>query len=99
MSKIKFRLVKFEKKIVFEVIDQIPIEGKKEFICNGLRIISYYPYIEDIKSGSIYIRSIEKSERNDRLSVAIFNSNDERDEYYLKILKALKEFSEDFKVD
>jgi len=88
-------LVKFEKKIAFEVLDQIVIPEDKEYKTkSGITIVAFYPYIEEIKNDLIYVRGTSRSERNNRLSVCTFNSNDERDVYYEKIITALKEFSE-----
>ncbi len=91
MVKIKFRLAKFEKRLCFEVLEQIPLRANFKFkASNGFEVIAY---IESCKDNKIYIRSLEEVIKNDRFTSITFNDNKERDIYHNKILKALEEAS------
>lgn len=96
---IRFILLKFEKNIVFQVLDMnerfrtdLRSEMAKVFICmNGLNIISEYSPSLNMKS--IYLRG-ENIEEDFRTTVLSFLNNKSRDEYFNKILEALREWSE-----
>lgn len=98
MANIKFQLVKFDKKIAFEILEQINIDEGTSFKTNtGVTVTAYYPFIEAIKENKLYIRSTERKGYDTKLSIQHFSSNDERDIYYTKILETLKDFSQNYK--
>lgn len=100
MTKIKFSLVKLNKALVFQILDQgklLPSTFEYK-ASNGIHIRSAYTHIDRIaEKNRIYLRSDMKDYSGDgyfnKISTAKFISNNMRDVYYEKILSALKEFS------
>ena len=100
-SKIKFRLVKFEKALIFQVLemdDTFRASVSNEFISSmGVEIRSEcVPSFDDDSDDVIYVRGSQESADLD-VVVKNYNTNEERDDAYGKILLALEEWALNWK--
>ena len=93
--KIRFKLIKFEKRLAFEILEQIPIKGNFTFQAkNGIKIVAHSPHIDYLISHKhVYLRSKGRKEDDDRFSMVNFSTNEERDKHYDLVINAFKEFS------
>lgn len=99
MSKIKFKLVKFEKAIAFQIMELEESLRKKEaptinFVAKNCFLISSGNH-SLLTKGIIYIQHIYKEDDNCILT-RTFENNAERDVYHDKILEALKDWAENW---
>ena len=88
---IKIRLEKWEKAIVMQVLEmEEALREKKEIHeFNGFLLCSYdYPSLTDEEKG-ICLRGFESDYDFDVSSIT-FDTNNERDEYYQKIIEVCK---------
>lgn len=88
---IKFRLEKFEKALVFQVLEmREDLRGCDEYVCeNGISVeSSNVPDITTVDDDTIYLQG-DDVEEDLRVSVAHFESDEERDRCQERILQAL----------
>ena len=100
MSRIKFRLVKFERSVAFQIIEMSESEryngmnGKNYYAKNGVVISSITkPAINMEPVAKVFLRGAD-SHFDFYVSTAQFKNNTARDTFYDKVLEALKEWAE-----
>ena len=87
---IKFRLEKWEKAVVFQILEQEEFECGKVYSNEEFSIdVLAHPELPDCSF--VYLRGSDSS-KDFRVSSAVFDTNVERDEYYDKILKAFSDW-------
>lgn len=96
MSHIKFKLVKFEKCLAFQIL-----EMDERFRCVTTPITFNGPFIvtsnviPSLESGSVFLRG-NYHEFDDRVSFIKFMNNTDRDVYHDRLIKSLNEWSDKF---
>jgi hypothetical protein len=86
---IKFKLVKFEKAVAFQVLEQVPEAGEfGEFAAaNGMSVsVRHAPELGD---SGVFLRG-EYVEEDLMIATRYFDTNEERDEYYQKVVDVLR---------
>lgn len=98
MSHIKFRLEKFEKGLVFQVIEmdkrfRCSATDNSEFISSQLIVAS--SLCPDLTTSKIYLRGSDYL--NDfKIATIMFDNNEERDIYHNKVIVSLTEWSNNY---
>lgn len=94
---IRFRLDKYEKALVFQVLDmREDLRGRDAYLAsNGVEIkTTTHPYLEVYDSTPhVYVRGCDSTQDAYPAGIA-FSSNEKRDEYYENVIQALKEWAE-----
>lgn len=99
MTKIKFKLLKFEKALVFQVLEMDERfrnqNSLKEFKSKNIDIFSAAgPNINSTKN-AIFLRGSNKD--NDlKITTELFKSNSDRDKHFDKIIAALQDWAENW---
>jgi hypothetical protein len=94
---IKIKLVKFEKALGFQVLEQDDVSKRGDFsfeVSNGLEIKSYNRPC--LSMNTIFIRGEHEGDDLD-IDTLEFENNKDRDLHYNKVLLAFEEMSEYFK--